>query len=471
MERNDLNGRRDSRIAGRSGWQWIIVGTALLVVLIAALLPRARVHPPAQPAQSAVSEASNGPSSSGTGNASTQPHRLHSSHQVSAEQVVADKLARFAAERREVVHRLARRAKVQVPAVVEGYFDALEAGRREEALALFKHLSDLHRSPAGSELQPFWRAIVEAQGAAEQVQSWPAQQLLDYGNAVLGSLRPGMVYVGGTDPGCFIPLMLNDTSDGEQHIMLTQNALADGSYLDYLSALYGNQLTTLTSGDSERAFADYVADAQKRLLHDQSLPNEPPQVLPGEAISIEDGKVQVSGQVAVMLINERLLQNLMDSNPGLSFALEESFPFKSTYAKAAPLGPVMELGAASQNALTPDTAAQTVAFWQDTTDQLLADPEGSGSTSALNAYAKMMVAQANLLVSHDLAGEAEQTFRLADQLAPGNPEVVFQYVQLLMQQNRFADAQQVVAGALSAAPENQQFQALNQQLQLRASGK
>jgi hypothetical protein len=471
MRRDDRSAEGDSQCASRSHWKWILIGTSFLLVLIAALLPRARLNPPTQAPQTTASEANGAPPSSGTGNALNRLHRFHSSPQVSAEQVVADKLTRFAAKRHEVVHRLARRAKVQVPASVEEYFDALEAGRREEALALYKNLSDLHRSPAGSELQPFWRAIVEANGAAEQVQNWPAQELLDYGNTVLGALRPGMVYVGGTDSGCFIPLMLNETGDGEQHIMLTQNALADGGYLDYLSALYGNQLTTLTSEDSERAFEDYMADAQSRLLHDQSFPDEPKQVQPGETISIEDGKVQVSGQVAVMLINQGLLQKLMDLNPGLSFALEESFPFKSTYAQAAPLGPVMELGVADQNALTPDTAAQTVAFWQNTTDQLLADPEASGSTTALNAYAKMIVAQANLLLNHDFSSEAEQTFRLADELAPGNPQVVFNYVQLLIKQNRFTDALGVTAGALSAAPDNQQFQALNQQLQLRAPGK
>ena len=130
----------------------------------------------------------------------------------------------------------------------------LNSGERHRAL--FKNLSDLHNSPTGGELRTFWLAIVEANGAAAQVQNWPAQKLLDYGNAVLGALRPGMVYARGTDSGCFIPLMLNETSDGEQHIMLTQNALADQSYLDYFSSRYGNQLTTLTSEDSVRAFED-----------------------------------------------------------------------------------------------------------------------------------------------------------------------------------------------------------------------
>src|SRR6202051_964060 len=134
-----------------------------------------------------------------------------------------------------------------------------------------------------------------------------------------------MVYVGGTDEGRWIPELLNDTSDGERHIIVTQNGLADGAYGDYLTALYGDRLVTLTQEDSGRVFQEYITDAQKRLQHDQQFPDEPKQVRPGESIKFMDGseqnrssgdskRVQVSGQVAVMAINERLLQAIMDKN-------------------------------------------------------------------------------------------------------------------------------------------------------------
>src|SRR5206468_7992143 len=118
----------------------------------------------------------------------------------------------------------------------------------------------------------------------------------------------GMVYVGGTDPGRFIPTLLNETSDGERHIVLTQNALADNTYLEYANFLYGDRLATLSKEDSQRAFQEYLTDAQKRLTHDQQFPNEPKQVRPGEDIQMVDNRLQVSGQIAVMAINEKLLQ-------------------------------------------------------------------------------------------------------------------------------------------------------------------
>src|SRR5436190_23197844 len=104
-----------------------------------------------------------------------------------------------------------------------------------------------------------------------------------------------MIYIGGTDPGCFIPTFLNETSEGERHITLTQNALADGTYLDYLNFLYGGQMNTLTEDDSQRAFQNYLADAQKRLQHDQQFPDEPKQLRPGEDVRSTDGRLQVSG--------------------------------------------------------------------------------------------------------------------------------------------------------------------------------
>jgi hypothetical protein len=88
---------------------------------------------------------------------------------------------------------------------------------------------------------------------------------------------------------------------------------------------YDDRLANLSEEESKRAFADYVADAQKRLEHDQQFPDEPKQIRPGEDVRIVDGKVQVSGQIAVMAINEKLLQALMQKKPDLTFAIQESF--------------------------------------------------------------------------------------------------------------------------------------------------
>jgi hypothetical protein len=384
-----------------------------------------------------------------------------------AEEIVAGKLKRFAQARRELVRRLAKYSKVEVPADVERFFDAVARGNWEEIDAAHKAMlegSDLV-TPRSAELHSIWRAVQETWGIAREAHNWPAQQLLEYGNAVLGSLRPGMIYVGGTDPGCFIPTFLNETTDGEKHMVLTQNGLADGTYLDYLNYLYGDRLTTLTHDDSQQAFQDYLTDAQKRLEHDRQHPDEPKQILPGEDVTIVDNRVQVSGQVSVMAINERLFQMLMEKNPDASFAIEQSFAFKSIYGAATPLGPILELRVQDdQNALSPERARASVDFWQNVSRQLAPDPTGESLENPRLAYAKMAAEQAALLLDRKFTTEAEQMLSLATRIGPGSPEAVMRYVDLLINQNRFTEAVPVAEAAVKAAPDNKRFQQLLDQL-------
>src|SRR5438034_4038523 len=224
---------------------------------------------------------------------------------LTAEQVVILKVVQFGRHRRELVRAIGRRLQKAVPPEIEKFFDAVESGKWEEINAQWEMLakgsgqyesSTKHRE----ELDPFWPTVLDAYGVAEQAHLWPAQKLLDYGNAILDALRPGMVYVGGTDNGRWIPELLNETGEGEQHIIVTQNALTDGRYVDFVKTLYGERMTTLTSEDSQGIFQEYIADAQKRLEHDQQFPDEPKQLRQGEDIHVVDGKVQVSGQVAVI---------------------------------------------------------------------------------------------------------------------------------------------------------------------------
>jgi tetratricopeptide (TPR) repeat protein len=383
------------------------------------------------------------------------------------EEIVGRKVSRFAATRLEIARAIARENHVELPIEVQRFFEVAQTGNWDEIQKAFERLKEARKDwPEGT--QKVWGAVMETFGVAELAQEWPAQRLLDYGDAILDALRPDMVYVGGTDPGRFIPTLLNDTDDGEHHVILTQNALADGSYLDYLRFLYGDRLATLSPEDSQKCFSEYCEDAHRRYLHDQQFPNEPKQLLPAEFVTVdENGRLQVSGQIAVMGINERLLQLLMTKNPNLAFALEESFPLRSTHVDAAPLGPIMELRVGDeQQALTAQRAEQSLDYWRTTVQPLLADSGTPAPMDPRNAYAKMIVAQARLFLERNFNNAADQAFRLACELSPANPEVVFNYVNFLTSQNRWEEARQATQRATQLQPANVQFQdlltALNQ---------
>jgi hypothetical protein len=449
VERNNEPDEAErERSERRPRWPWFIAMGCLLVVLLAIVFPRLAPRP-TDPALSTnpLSKASISGDGTGFARSAKNPERKRS-----AEEVVADKVSQFARDRRRIAHAMAKRFKVDIPPEVDQFFEAVGAGRWSEHNALFERIKQLRDSGQYEGLRTLFGPILEAQLVAECAHGWPAQKLLDYGQSILGSLQPGMVYVGGTDPGRGIPTLLNETSEGERHIVITQNGLADASYLQYVNFLYGDQLASLTPDETQRAFSDYLADAQKRLLHDQQFPDESKQVMPGEEIQLVDGanpgdakRVQVSGQVAVMAINERLLQAIMDKNPDLSFALEESFPLHSTYATATPLGPIMELRAqGGETAFTPELATQVLDYWQSMTQQIVSDPEAPPGSDPRRTYSHMAWSEGNLLSDHNFTDQAEQAYRLAMQLEPSNPEAVNALSELLAKSGRMDEARQLV---------------------------
>jgi len=382
-----------------------------------------------------------------------------------AAEIVSEKVSQFARNHAEIVAAMAKRLNITVPADMNRFFAAAQAGRWEETTNLFASLQKLRQTTGWEQgVETLWHPLREAYEVAEQAHNWPAQTLLDYGNAIVESLRPGMVYVGGTDAGRSIPALLTETGQDESHIVLSQNALADGTYLDYLRLRYGDRMSTLSSEDSQNGFASYLQDAQKRLQHDEQFPNEPKQVRHNEEIRVTDNRVQVSGQVAVMTINEQLVQKLLQKNPELSFALEESTPLKSLYPGASTLGPVTELRADATKPLTADQAAQSLQYWRGATQSLLADPEAAASNVSREAYSKLILGQANLFRDRNFSREAEQAFQMANTLSPSLPDAVSGYANLLLEEKRYAEARQVLQTGLNLAPDNKEFLELQTRL-------
>jgi hypothetical protein len=438
----------------RPRWPWIFSLACTLLLIVGFLIRRHRHEPVSQNVvASEMLVPPERPATTSSGESPhkfvTRPHRAETP-QLTAEEIVAGKVTQFGRKRRELVHTIARRSQKEIPPEVEKFFDAVESGNWLDITNQWREFA-VHSSQYEfstnhwEQMDPFWPSVLDAYGVAEQAHLWPAQKLLDYGNAVMESLRPGMVYVGGTDNGRWVPELLNETGEGEQHIIVTQNAFADGRYLDFVNDLYSDRMSPLTQDDSKRAFEAYVNDAQKRLEHDQQFPDEPKQVLPGEDIQVVDGKVVVKGQVAVMAINGRLLQMLMQKNPDMSFAIEQSYPFHDTYADALPLGPLMELNARNdQNTFTAERASESLDYWRNAAQQIFSDANATGSEYVLKSYSHDAAIAANLLAAHNFDSQAEETYRLATQLWPGNPECVGGLANLLAANGRQAEARQLM---------------------------
>lgn len=419
---------------------WIVAGCAALLVVIF-LLPRPKPTASA-PETTAASQAAG--ESSGAGRAATPVRdrdvasllrsRPGSSGGPSPEVMVADKMSAFARDRRGLIEEMARRFQVQVSPEVGQFFDAAESGQWDDIKSLFNTLSAAKEGGAegARDLEALWPAIKETYGAAAMAKAWPSQELLNYGNAILSSLRPGMVYVAGSDAARYIPTLLAETSGGDRPIILPQNSFAEGNQLDYLSFLHGDRLAGITREDAQKAFSEFLEEKQRGATGDAA---------PGEA----SAALRRSGAVAMSGVNEKLLALLMEKNPGVSFALEESVPMEGLLAHATPLGPVFELrGGGSQAEVNPTQAGQSLDYWRETAQRLQADSSLPPESPSRASYAQMVAAQAAYFANHNLTAEAEQAYRLGVEIAPASVDAVSQLSRYLVGTGRPNEAIEVV---------------------------
>jgi tetratricopeptide (TPR) repeat protein len=226
-------------------------------------------------------------------------------------------------------------------------------------------------------------------------------------------------------PGC---KPLDPKFDRRDAYLITQNALADGTYLQYLRAQYfrsaqidppffqellrgpderrenytTNMLARLayatldkplmsrgarieaqwrkegvyppkeiyipSSDDLQNSFSDYTEDVGRRAQMNQLQPGEI--VTP---VTNANGQVsiQVAGEVAVMKINGLLCKVIFDHNPTNEFYVEESFPLDWMFPYETPFGVIMKINRQVVPSYSPEIFQKDHAFWSQYSDRLI----------------------------------------------------------------------------------------------------
>jgi len=239
--------------------------------------------------------------------------------------------------------------------------------------------------------------------------------------------------------------------------------------------MYGGKIYTPTDEDSQKSFQDYVAGAQKRLQNHQ--------LKTGEDVKVDaaSGRVQVSGQAAVMEINALLAKIIFDKNTNQEFYVEESFPLDWMYPFLEPHGLIMKINRQPLASLSDEIVQRDHDYWTKYVTPMIGDwLNNDTSVKEVTAFAENVFAKKDLngfagdpqFVQNDysckmfskerssiaglyvwrmnhagspgekerMAGEADFAFRQALALCPYNPEVVNNYEDFLKSQNRDSDA-------------------------------
>ena len=308
------------------------------------------------------------------------------------------------------------------------------------------------------------------------------------------------VLYGGTDPGRFVPTYMifcesrvapkdrfhdphldpegGATFDRRDVYIITQNALADSTYMSYIRDHYDfsrpdpNNPQTLerrlpwqralfrwgwphlhrdtmypkepiwipSEQDTQRAFQEYVNNVQARQARGEQLSGD-------EQVSVVGGQVSVRGVAGVMNINGILTKWIFDhAKDKHSFYVEESYVIPWMYPYLTPAGIIMKInrdplpGPDQNPQLWAEIVNRDKAYWNKLCEEFDARPEFRRDSDAQKTFSKLRSAIGGVYANRRMVVEAEYAYKQALQLCPESPEANFRLAQLYMELGRPDDA-------------------------------
>ncbi|MFH0880866.1 MAG: DUF2723 domain-containing protein [Lentisphaerota bacterium] len=252
------------------------------------------------------------------------------------------------------------------------------------------------------------------------------------------------IFYGGTDPGRFVPTYMIYCAKVRPDVyLITQNALADNTYMSVMRDLYGDTIWIPSQQDSNYAFQKYVEDVQAG------------RIPPGADVSFENGRVSVQGVQGVMMINGILAKMIFEANKYKHpFYVEESYVIPWMYPYLEPHGLIMKINSEPLPSLSPDMVKNDHEFWTWYTKYLLDNWRFRHDVVARKTFSKLRSALAGVYAYRRMFDEAEFAFKQAIDLYPLSPEANFRLADIFLQQRRFNDARNLIESFLKDDPQN-----------------
>ncbi len=279
-------------------------------------------------------------------------------------------------------------------------------------------------------------------------------------------LERDAILFGGTDPGRFVPLyFINCPRVRPDVFLITQNALADGTYLSVLRDRFGDRIWIPSQRDSNLAFTQYLRerDAGKEKGVDV------------EFFGKKEGggaeRVSVQGVQGVMKINAILARQIWENNRDRhAFYVEESYVIPWMYPYLTPHGLILQLHPAPVGRLSPEIVENDRRFWDDLESKFLSDPRFRRDVVARKTYSKLRSAIGGVYMFHRMIPQAEAAFRQAVRLYPGSPDANLRLADLLVRGDRYEEAAAVIDAFMREDPDNDRLPEIQRNIRLAEEG-
>jgi hypothetical protein len=303
----------------------------------------------------------------------------------------------------------------------------------------------------------------------------------DFGADMMRDMDRNAVYYGGSDPGRFVPTYMAFVEsqqpnrwkrepgfDRRDVAVITQNALCDAYYSQYIRNQYDNRFRTKP---------DNYSKFEKWLGRNDAYPVESVTCLSNEELlacwdeyqNMPDVVARVKaggpalrpGSNDVFTVNgivaERIFQKNKDKH---TFYLEQSVPMPWTYPYMQPWGLIFKLTPEKQKDLPKEMIDQDRKFWDAYSAKLLANPDFRLDDDAPLTFGKLALWHADLYRYHKLDAEEEHWLRISLALCPQLPDTVRNLCTLLARQKRFDEALAVAQQAQLDDPLNDTFRSI-----------
>ena len=284
---------------------------------------------------------------------------------------------------------------------------------------------------------------------------------LDGANAIRTDLKPGealpdsdypppmeqnAILFGGTEPGRFVSEYMVFSANFRPDVrVLTQNALADETYMRHVRRYFGTAFSIPTEPDVTQ-IAEEVWRAPLDLNHCAN------------GIGYNDEYKGITAIGGIMLLNAAIARHLFETNKVQhTFYLEESYSIPWMYPHLVPNGLFFRLRNEPLAELPADLVKKDLAFWDWFSRRLLTNPAYAGDYEARRTFSKLRCSNAGLYEFRKMMNEAEHGFRQAVALYPLSPEANFRLADCLTQQGRFAEAVEVTAHYCALDPTNERM--------------
>lgn len=288
-----------------------------------------------------------------------------------------------------------------------------------------------------------WHPLHETYWTFKYLMGWPPELIQEYCRSILDGIPSNSLVFTGSDPARFLLGSLAPEFGRNDIAFISQNALADNTYMNYVQDLYDERLWIPVKEQRTAAFTTYVQAINEGSIQLDRATNT-------------NGRIHIDGITSVMWINGYLAQMIAHSNRAATrIFVDEAYIIPWMTPCLQPHGLITELMPASLTNISAQEINEDMAYWNDVEERLastyhFADSEWSGQ-----AYAMMRATIAGIYAYHKRYEEAEAAFRQAMSMAPKYPEPAFRLAtQVLAPQGRIKEAEEVLQELKTKYPEN-----------------